>query len=74
MSMDMEEKKKQAYRVGVVVFIMLAVFTVGEYFIGAVAPVWWAPLMGIALMKAFFVVRDYMHIGRVFAADEEESH
>jgi hypothetical protein len=35
------------------------------------ASAWWVPLMLIALVKAFFVVRDYMHIGRVFAGDEE---
>jgi len=68
----MEEKKQAAYRVGVVVLILLAVMTVGEYFIGAVASVWWAPLLGIALFKAYFIVRDYMHIGRVFAGEEAE--
>lgn len=68
----MEEKKQAAYRVGVVVLILLAVMTIGEYFIGAVAPVWWAPLLGIALFKAYFIVRDYMHIGRVFAGEEAE--
>jgi hypothetical protein len=69
--MEMEESKRQAYRIGVTVFLLLAVLTVGEYFIGAVAWAWWAPLLGIALLKAFLIVRDYMHIGRVFAAEEE---
>ena len=68
--MDIEEKKKQAYWKGVVVLIMLATLTAGEYFIGIVAYMWWAPLMGIALLKAFFVARDYMHIGEVFAPEE----
>jgi hypothetical protein len=67
----MEEKKKDAYRVGVVVLILLAVLTIGEYAIGSVAYLWWAPLLGIAVLKAFFVIRDYMHIGRLFAGDEE---
>jgi hypothetical protein len=67
----MEEEKKQAYRIGQVVFLLLAVLTIGEYFIGAVAPVWWAPLLGIAILKAFLIVRDYMHIGRVFALEED---
>ena len=70
--MDIEEKKKQAYRLGVVVLILLAVLTIGEYLIGSVAWMWWAPLLGIALLKAFFIVRDYMHVGRLFASDEEE--
>jgi len=68
----MEENKKQAYRVGEVVFILLAVLTAGEFFIGSVASVWWAPLLGIALLKAFLIVRDYMHIGRVFALEEDQ--
>jgi hypothetical protein len=66
-----EEKKKLAYRIGWVVMIMLITFTIGEYFIGAVAPTWGGVLLVIASLKAFFVVRDYMHIGRVFETEEE---
>lgn len=66
-----EEKKKQAFRVGVGVLILLAALTAGEYWIGAVASAWWAPLIAIGILKAYLVVRDYMHIGRLFAADEE---
>jgi hypothetical protein len=36
-----------------------------------VAYYWWAAIFAIAVLKAFFVVRDYMHIGRLFASDEE---
>ena len=67
----MDDKKKQAYSVGVTILILLAVMTIGEYFVGSIASAWWAPLLGIALLKAFFIVRDYMHLGRVFASDEE---
>jgi hypothetical protein len=70
--MEMEEKKKLAYRVGAVVFLLLTTLTIGEFFIGAVAPVWWAPLMAIALLKAYLIIKDYMHIGRVFATAEDE--
>lgn len=70
----MDEKVKMAYRVGVTVLVMLGVLTIGEFFIGYVASIWWAPLIGIALLKAYFIIRDYMHIGRLFAADEEEVH
>lgn len=70
--MTNEEKKKQAYWVGVVVLIMLATLTIGEFFIGMVAPYWWAPLLSIAAIKAFFIIRDYMHIGRVFAGEQEK--
>ena len=66
-----EKKKKEAYGAGLVVFILLAVFTIGEYWIGIVAFEWWFALIGIALLKAFLVIRDYMHIGRLFANDEE---
>lgn len=69
--MESEEKKKQAYRVGAVVLLLLGVLTIGEFFIGTVASVWWAPLMGIVLLKAFFILRDYMHVARVFIPDEE---
>lgn len=68
----MEEKRTQAYRQGVVVLLLLGVLTIGEFFIGSVASLWWMPLLGVALLKAFLIVRDYMHIGRLFAGDEEE--
>jgi len=68
---DMEEKKKQAYTIGLSVLIILAVLTIGEYFIGSIAVDWWAPLIGIALLKAFFIIRDYMHLPRLFAGEEE---
>jgi hypothetical protein len=67
----METEKKEAYRRGVAVIILLAFLTISEYWIGTVAYYWWAAIIGIALLKSFFVVRDYMHIGRLFAADEE---
>jgi len=67
----METKKKEAYRKGIAVLILLAFLTISEYWMGIVAYYWWAAIMGIALLKAFFVVRDYMHIGRLFASDEE---
>lgn len=66
----MDNKLKFQYSKGITVLILLAVMTIGEYFIGAVASIWWAPLLAIATLKAFFIVRDYMHIGRLFATDE----
>ena len=70
----MDEKIKQAYWIGVVVLILLATMTIGEYFIGVYASAWWAPLLAVAALKAFFIIRDYMHIGRVFAGSEDEEH
>ena len=67
----MELKKKEDYRKGVAIIILLFFLTLGEYWIGSVASAWWGVIMAIALIKAFFVVRDYMHIGRLFAGEEE---
>ena len=66
----MEEKKQEAFRLGVSVMILLGALTIGEYWLGAVASAWWSPLLGVALLKAFFVVRDYMHLPRLFAPEE----
>jgi hypothetical protein len=67
----MEDRKQEAFRIGTAVIILLAVLTIGEYWLGSIASVWWAPLLGIALLKAFFVVRDYMHLPRLFASEED---
>ena len=66
-----EIKKREAYQKGIAIIILLAVLSVIEFTIGMLASAWWVPLLLIAVVKAFFVVRDYMHIGRVFAGDEE---
>ena len=70
--MESEEKKHQAYLVGIGVMILLTGLTIGEYFMGAYANAWALPILLVAAIKAFFVVRDYMHVGRVFSGDEEE--
>lgn len=70
--MDLQPKEKESLRIGLAVFILLALVTAGEFFIGAISPAWIAPLIGAAVLKAFFIVRDYMHVGRVFETDEEE--
>ncbi len=62
---------KELYRVGVSVMIVLAFLTIGEYLIGSTAATWYQPLLAIALIKAFYVVRDYMHLPRLFAPEEE---
>ncbi len=68
---EFEAMRRDAYRVGIGVFILLIAFTIGEFWLGAVASVWWAPIMAIAILKAALVIRDYMHIGRLFASEEE---
>ena len=71
----MEEKKQQAYRIGNAILILLLALTVGEYLLGNNADVWsfvWVPLMAIAVLKAFFIIRDFMHVRRLWSGDEEE--
>jgi hypothetical protein len=64
-------KKKAAYQVGLTIFIVLVALTIGEYALGVVATGWWAPLMGISILKAFLIIRDYMHVSRLFTGEEE---
>lgn len=70
--MEPEQKKHEAYMVGIGVMILLAGLTIGEYFMGAFASAWALPILLVAAIKAFFVVRDYMHVGRVFSEEDEE--
>jgi hypothetical protein len=68
----MDEKKKSlAYENGVIVFIILAVFTIAELWFALFGLNWWSIFIVIAFAKAFLVVRDYMHIGRLFSGEEE---
>jgi hypothetical protein len=71
---NVEDKKKVAYRNGVIVLVILFAMTLIEFFIAIYLPYWWGALMAVVAIKAFFVIRDYMHIGRVFAAEENEAH
>ena len=68
---NMNEKKAAAYRVGTAVILLLIVLTIGEFFLGKYAVGWTWPLWGIGLIKAFFIVRDYMHLPRLFGGGEE---
>ena len=68
----MDDKKKQALKFGVYVFIILSVLTIGEYWISASGLPWWGVLFGVAILKAWFVIQHYMHLPRLF--NEEEKH
>jgi hypothetical protein len=72
--MTLEDKKKMGYRNGVVVLLILFALTAIEFLVAIFTPYWWGALIAIVALKAFFVIRDYMHIGRVFSADESEVH
>jgi len=69
----MEEKtKKPDYSVNILVLIILAILTAGEYYLGVIATTNIVGVMlAIGLLKAFFIVRDYMHVGRVFSGEED---
>lgn len=68
---QLDTLKKEKFGVGVSVLILLAALTLGEFGIASVGRNLGTILMLVALLKAFFVVRDYMHFGRLFAEEEE---
>lgn len=63
---------KEKYQLGVYVFVLLAVLTIGEYMIGAAGAPWVAVYFGIAIVKAWFVLQNYMHLPKLFAPEEIE--
>jgi hypothetical protein len=67
----MLEKKKEKFSYGVSIFILLAALTIGEFSIASVGKNLAVILMLVALLKASLVIRDYMHIGRLFSSEEE---
>lgn len=71
----MMAKKNEKYMIGVTVMIILLVLTVGEFMLGEVGAntgSWIMVLLLIAILKAYMVAREYMHIRRVFVSDDEE--
>lgn len=57
---------------GVVIFVVLAILTVIEYFLA----IWEVPqilLWSVALIKLVLVVQYFMHVYRVFRSDEGDS-
>ena len=66
-----ENKKKSAYENGLIIMVWLAVLTIAELWFALIELPWWSILVAIALLKATLVMRDYMHIGRLFSGEEE---
>jgi hypothetical protein len=66
------DARKAALRAGGIVLFLLAVLTLGEFLVAVIAPPWIFVLWIVAFWKTFYVVKDYMHIGRLFS--EEDSH
>jgi cytochrome c oxidase subunit IV len=66
----MNDKKAAAYRLGLITLGLLAVLTIGEYFV-AVYLGSLVLLFIIAVVKAAVIVQNFMHITRLW---REESH
>jgi cytochrome c oxidase subunit 4 len=66
-----EDKKAAAYRKGVIVFIGLAILTVGEYFVSAATDGSATFLFIIALVKAGVIANFFMHIYRLWRTEED---
>jgi TM2 domain-containing membrane protein YozV len=67
-------KKNEKYLIGITVAIILFVFTLGEFMLGEVGAntdTWIWVLALIAILKSFMVLREYMHISRVFRSEED---
>lgn len=64
------DPRKADLKSGAYVLLMLGVLTLGEYLVGTIAPTWIALLWIVAIWKAIYVVKDYMHIGRLFSGEE----
>lgn len=65
-----EGRKSARYKAGIIVLAILAVFTAIEFTVSQIGN-WIAVLLVIGLLKAFLVVRDYMHVGKLFSGEEE---
>jgi hypothetical protein len=63
-------RKRELFLVGVIVMALLAGLTLGELIFGLVAPTLAAVFLLVALLKVYFVLRDYMHIDRLFSDEE----
>jgi len=66
-----EKTKKAAYEKGIIILVWLAVLSIAELWFALMELPWWSILVVIALVKATLVVRDYMHISRLFYGEEE---
>lgn len=67
----MDDKKTAAYRQGVMVFVGLAVLTIAEFFVSAATDGSAVLLFIIALVKAGIIVNFFMHIYRLWRAEED---
>lgn len=71
-STNQTDSRKVELGVGVWIMLILAVLTFGEFLVGVIAPPWGEMLLFVAAFKAFYVIKNYMHIGRLFSSGEEQ--
>ncbi len=67
---DSKKRKSNHYRTGIIVIAILAVFTAIEFTVSQLGN-FIAVLVVIGVIKAFLVIRDYMHVGKLFTGEEE---
>lgn len=65
------DKKRAAYRQGVMIFLLLAVLTIAEFFVSAATDGSVTFLMIIALLKAGVIAHFFMHIYRLWRTEED---
>jgi hypothetical protein len=65
----MSEKRSAAYRLSATVAVILAILTVIEYFAAIYVPNT-ALLFLLAMLKAYFVLRFFMHVQRLWTSEE----
>ena len=68
----MSQNKKQTYKLGLIVLIVLGVLTAIEFGVGAAHIPWVWIFFLLALIKAWFVLQYYMHLPRLFKAEQGE--
>lgn len=68
----MPQNNSQAYKIGLIVLIVLAVLTAIEFGVAAAHIPWAWIFFIIALIKAWFVVQYYMHLPRLFKTEQGE--
>jgi O-antigen/teichoic acid export membrane protein len=64
--MEYNKKKVNAFKIGLYVFILLAVLTIIEYGMAIAGLSWGTLFFGIAAVKAWYVINKYMHFPRLF--------
>ncbi|MCH8875397.1 MAG: cytochrome C oxidase subunit IV family protein [Chloroflexi bacterium] len=67
----MSDKKRAAYRTGLVVFLIVAVLTAVEFYLASISDAI-AGLFAIALIKAALIVRYFMHVNRLWTDEGHE--